>query len=73
MANFGGNFRGSSPIKMCPLCLSNPDTQQWSLKCKKNTANIEIHGTYDDILKGNIDKNLAKTLNLILKFRKMSL
>ena len=63
MANFRGNYRGSNPIKNCPLCFSHPDTQQWSFKCSVIKNNINIEGTYDDLIEGNIDKKLAKSIH----------
>ena len=33
MAKFSGNYKGNSPIKICPLCSSHPDTQEWSFQC----------------------------------------
>ena len=73
MAKFSGNYRGSNPIKICPLCYSHPDTQQWSFKCSIIKKNIQIEGTYEQILEGDIDQKIAKTVNSILKFREMSL
>ena len=73
MANFSGNYRGSNPIKSCPLCFSHPDTQKWSFQCSVIKKNIQIEGKYDDIIEGNIDKSNAKTVNSILKFRELSL
>ena len=73
MAKFSGNYKGKNPIKMCPLCLSHPDTQEWSFKCLELKKHIKISGNYDDITEGNITKNLAKTTLAILKYREMSL
>ena len=77
MANFHGNYRSKTndlnPIDHCPLCFSHPDTQQWSFQCPVLRKNIVINGQYENILNGNIDKNLAKTAKSILKYREMSL
>ena len=68
MAKFSGNYKGKNPIKMCPLCLSHPDTQEWSFKCLEIMKNLEINGNYNDIIEGNITKKLAKTTLSIIKF-----
>ena len=73
MAQFSGNYKGKNPTKICPLCSSHPDTQEWSFKCSVIRKNIDIKGNYDDINEGKISKNLAKTTHSIMKFRKMSL
>ena len=73
MAKFHGNYRGNMPLKHCPLCLSHPDTQEWSFKCNALMKNIEINGKYEDIITGNINKKLAKTVKSIINFREMSL
>ena len=72
MENFYENYRSNTPINHCPLCSSHPDTQKWSFQCSTLRKNIEIKGNYENILKGNIDKNLAKTARAILDFREMS-
>ena len=72
MAKFDGNYKGKSPTKICPLCSSHPDTQEWSFKCKEIKKNIEINGNYNDILEGKINKKLAKATLNIIKFREMS-
>ena len=73
MANFHANYKNNKPINHCPLCLSHPDTQQWSFKCSVLRNNITIKGNYENILSGEIDKNLAKTAKSILKYREMCL
>lgn len=72
MAQFHGNYRGNTPLKYCPLCLSHPDTQEWSFKCSVLQKNIKINGNYEDIMKGKINKTLAKTVKSIVKYREMS-
>ena len=72
MAKFNGNYKGKNPVKAYPLCFSHPDTQEWSFKCQEINKNIEVKGNYDNIFDGSIDKNLAKTLLSIIKFREMS-
>ena len=72
MAQFNGNYKGKNPIKICPLCSSHPDTQEWSFKCSEILKNIEIKGNYSDIIEGNITKNVAKSAHAIIKFREMS-
>ena len=73
MANFHANYKNNKPINHSPLCLSHPDTQQWSFKCSVLRKNITIKGNYENILSGEIDKNLAKTAKSILKYREMCL
>ena len=73
MAKFSGNYKGKNPIKNCPLCSSHPDTQEWSFKCLEIMKNIKINDNHNDIIEGNITKNLAKTTLAIIKFREMSL
>ena len=72
MAQFHGNYKGNIPTKICPLCSSHPDTQEWSFKCLEIKKNIDIKGNYDDIIEGKINKNLAKTIHSIIKFRETS-
>ena len=73
MAPFHGNYKGKIPTKICPLCSSHPDTQEWSFKCSEIKKNVDVKGKYDDIIEGNISKNLAKTTLSIIKFRELSL
>ena len=72
MANVKDNYRGTNPYNICPLCMSHPDTQEAAFQCSVLRRNIDINGTYTDILEGNINKELAKTITDILKFREMS-
>lgn len=72
MANFHGNYKNNTPLNHCPLCSSHPDTQQWAFQCSALKTNIEINGSYEDIIEGNIDKKLAKTALSILKYREMT-
>ena len=51
MANFHANYKNNKPINHSPLCLSHPDTQQWSFKCSVLRKNITIKGNYENILK----------------------
>ena len=69
MANFGHNYKGNNPYRICPLCYSHPDKQEWSFRCSVIKENINIQGNYDDLIEGNISKNLAKTILAITKLR----
>ena len=73
MAKFSGNYKGNSPVKICPLCSSHPDTQEWSFKCLEIKKNIQVNSNYNNIFEGKITKNLAKTVLSIIKFRDTSL
>ena len=74
MANFKDNYGGiKTSDNICPLCSSHSDTQKSSFECSFIKENIKIEGNYSDIMKGNISKELAKTVSNILKMRNMSL
>ena len=69
MANFSDNFRGGKETKPCPLCKDDPDTQRHSLLCKVIRQNITINIRYEDIFHSQVDQEVAKTLENILRFK----
>ena len=70
MAPFKENYGGSNFDMICQLCLSHTDTQRSSFECSFIKKNIQIHGNYNDIMSGKIDKKLAETVTNILNIRK---
>ena len=69
MAKFSENFKGGKPTKVCPVCETTTDTQMHSFQCKVLSENLKIAGKYTDIFTPRIGKNLAETLERILKMR----
>ena len=69
MENFSENFKGGKPVKQCPICDENLDTQSHSYQCKVILKNIKISGNIEDIYNQTISKEAAKTLENIVKFR----
>ena len=69
MEKFSENFKGGKPIKECPLCGENEDSQIHSFVCPKIKENIEVEGKLEDIFSPVIRKEIAKTLENIVKFR----
>ena len=69
MAPFSGNCRGSGPLKICPLCGINNDTQSMSFQCSKLKEQVDVNEKYEDIFKEDISYKMARTLQMILKMR----
>ena len=69
MEKFSENFKGGKPIKECPLCGEIEDSQIHSFVCPKIKENIEVEGKLEDIFSPVIRKEIAKTLENIVKFR----
>ena len=69
MEKFSENFKGGKPIKPCPLCNEDLDTQIHSYQCKIILKNIKISGNIEDIYNQTISKEAANTLENIVKFR----
>ena len=67
------NYGGTNFEIICHLCLSHTDTQKASFECPSIKTNIDIHGNYNDIMNGKIDKKLAETVTNIINMRKQSL
>ena len=71
MAKFWGNFKGGRPPQQCPVCKEpgSVDTQLHSFQCKVLAENINMEGNYSEMFTTNIDKNIARKLENIEKFR----
>ena len=69
MAKFSENFKGGKPTKVCPVCKSSTDVQVHSFECKGLKKQIKIEANYMDIFSSKIGKNVAATLERIVKTR----
>ena len=69
MAQFGGNFKGQGPLDPCPLCGEHQDLQELSFQCPEVLDKIKVNEDYDNIFEPKISRELAKTLQDILKIR----
>jgi hypothetical protein len=70
MANFGENFKNGRTHVPCPLCHLHLDTQAMAFQCSKVLEEVRIDGSYEDLFKEKISKDLAKTIVNIVEFRK---
>ena len=69
MANFGQNFKNGQQVVPCPLCNVHLDSQAMAFQCYKIKETVDLKGSYDDIFKDDIPKDLVKTLTKIMDFR----
>lgn len=69
MENFSENFKGGKPTKPCPICNASKDMQSHSFECTAILKNLKISGNYKDIFQETISRDLARTLENIVKFR----
>ena len=53
----------------CPLCGEHPDLQELSFQCPEVLDKIKVNEDYDNIFEPKISRELAKTLQDILKIR----
>ena len=69
MENFSDNFRGGQPTKACPVCNSSPDTQAHSFECPIVKKNVHHEAKLEDIFSTGAKREIARTLQHIVKFR----
>ena len=69
MSNFRENFKNGEEHIPCPLCNLHFDKQEMTFQCPVVKLNVEVKGSFEDIFKENIPKELVVTLTSISKFR----
>ena len=69
MSHYSGNFKGDSPIQLCPLCGRHDDEQQLSFQCPVVMSSIDNDAEYDDLFKSRVSKLVLEKLIDIDKLR----
>ena len=69
MSHYSGNFKGDSPIQLCPLCGRHDDEQQLSFQCPVVMSSIDSDAEYDDLFKSRVSKLVLEKLIDIDKLR----
>ena len=70
MADFGENFKNGRTYVPCPLCHVHLDSQAMSFQCPKVLEGVTINGSYEDLFKEKIPKELVKTIVNIVEYRR---
>ena len=68
-AKFSDNFRGSSGLSPCPLCLMHLDCQSLAFQCPVIRENVQIKEKYENIFNTSVTKDLVQTLLKIDRVR----
>ena len=70
MGDFSGNYKGDSPVKLCPLCAEHDDVQDLIFQChvvRNLQMNENVH--YDELFGSEISATLIEKLNKIERIR----
>ena len=69
MAQFSENYKAGKATKLCPVCNTSTDEQKHSFACKRLREQLKYEANYLDIFTSKIGKQVAVTLERIVKTR----
>ena len=69
MAQFSENYKAGKATKLCPVCNTSTDEQKHSFECKRLREQLKYEANYMDIFTSKIGKQVAVTLERIVKTR----